>query len=199
MGSSYLPDWAHCCYAFTSHCCSTPLPCPQICCHFQSKACSFLHALFKIIPAYPSPQLYLPEELFILQDSAQMPHHLLWLNLLPKNFLFCTRIAPIDFLVVILITFHYGGSSISPLASHLLNSSNMFMLYCAPNCNSVSGIIEQCSTNVKKMVKITPVKTLFVWKTLFVSQKELNEILQFRVSFPTVKFWIKNKSPEIAL
>lgn len=50
-----------------------------------------------------------------------------------------------------------------------------------PNCDSVSGAIEQCSTNVKKMVKTAPMKTLFVWKTLFVSQKGLNEVLQFSV------------------
>lgn len=31
------------------------------------------------------------------------------------------------------------------------------------------------------MVKTAPMKTLFVWKTLFVSQKGLNEVLQFSV------------------
>lgn len=123
-----LPDGALSCFAFTCHCCCTPLPCPQVCCHFLSKPCSFLHAFYS-----RSSQPVLLS--FICQGNClsfkiQHKWHIIFYDLLPKNFLFCTRLAPIDFLVVILVTFQYSGSSISPLASHLLNSSDMFMLYC---------------------------------------------------------------------
>lgn len=155
--------------------------------------------LFKIIPACPPPQLYLPEELFILQDSAQMPHHLLWLNLLPKNFLFCTRLAPIDFLVVILVTFHYSGSSISPLASHLLNSSDMFMLYCvSPIVTQFLVPLNNALQMLRRWLKQHQWRHCLSGRHYLSLRRDLTKYYS-SVSLPTVKFWIKNKSPEIAL